>query len=109
MTLATVCLHFEQNRTDPTLCCAHTWNHDWHHQVARSLRITEWARRECAAGRPGTPFVLEGTMADPRWLDGTVDPNDRGAARWCYLGDPEVSPLFPPMPSSLHRGWREMT
>ena len=34
-------------------------------------------------------FVVHGTMADPRWLDATVDPNGR-RAKWCYLGDPEM-------------------
>ena len=34
-------------------------------------------------------FVVHGTMADPRWLDPTVDPNDRTPGT-CYLGDPRV-------------------
>jgi hypothetical protein len=34
-------------------------------------------------------FVVHGTMADPRWLDPTVDPNERTPGT-CYLGDPQV-------------------
>ena len=34
-------------------------------------------------------FVVHGTMADPRWLDPTVDPNDRTPGT-CYLGDPRL-------------------
>ena len=32
-------------------------------------------------------FVVQGTMADPRWVDPEVDPNDR-QPNWSYLGDP---------------------
>jgi alpha-beta hydrolase superfamily lysophospholipase len=28
-------------------------------------------------------------MADPRWLDPSIDPNDRNP-NWCFLGDPKV-------------------
>ena len=34
-------------------------------------------------------FVTHGTMADPRWLDPAVDPNDRKPG-WCYLGEPRI-------------------
>ncbi len=64
-------------------------------QVARNRRITAWAcetlselrRRE----RPQMEraFVVHGTMADPRWLDPNVDPNQRQPGR-CYLGDPRL-------------------
>jgi hypothetical protein len=44
-----------------------------------------------AQGRPDDEFgfVVHGTMADPRWLDPAVDPNDRVPGT-CYLGDPQV-------------------
>lgn len=64
-------------------------------QHARSRRITRWVRSELAALRDsGEPhleraFVVHGTMADPRWLDPTIDPSDR-APGTCFLGDPRV-------------------
>ncbi len=69
-------------------------------QVARNRRITDWVRGELARRResgsagadslgPELAFVVHGTMADPRWLDPTIDPSDR-RPNWCYLGDPRV-------------------
>lgn len=64
-------------------------------QISRNRRITEWVREELDGLRRSRgvaserAFVVHGTMADPRWLDVTVDPSDRRAG-WCYLGDPEV-------------------
>ncbi len=40
------------------------------------------------------PFIVHGTMADPRWLDPTIDPNDRTPGT-CYLGDPRVVNMGP--------------
>ena len=61
-------------------------------QHERSARITAWARGRVAAGRGHDCVVIEGTMADPRWLDSTCDPNDRpGTKPWCYLGDPRTA------------------
>ncbi|MFF3930612.1 hypothetical protein [Streptomyces hirsutus] len=63
-------------------------------QVARSRRITAYAQERLAglkaAGRHQEEhcFVVQGTMADPRWLDLAVDPNDR--APGSYLGDPRL-------------------
>ncbi|MGW1546872.1 hypothetical protein [Streptomyces sp. NPDC002346] len=63
-------------------------------QVARSRRITAYAQQRLAdlkaAGRDHEEhcFVVQGTMADPRWLDLNVDPNDR--APGSYLGDPRL-------------------
>ena len=34
-------------------------------------------------------FVTHRTLADPRFLDPALDPNDRPIG-WCYLGDPET-------------------
>ncbi|MFT4570814.1 MAG: pimeloyl-ACP methyl ester carboxylesterase [Hyphomicrobiaceae bacterium] len=62
-------------------------------QIARNRRITAWVRQQldemAEQGRIGAEhcFVVQGTMADPRWLDPTVDPNDREPGR-CYLGNP---------------------
>ncbi len=64
-------------------------------QIDRNRRITTWVREKlaklAAEGRGDEEFcfVVHGTMADPRWLDPTVDPNDR-APGICYLGDPRV-------------------
>lgn len=64
-------------------------------QVARNRRITAWVKQtlEDLDKKPGGSiercFTTHGTMADPRWLDPSVDPNQR-KPRWCYLGDPEV-------------------
>lgn len=69
-------------------------------QVERNRRITAWVRAKLggleAAGRPLDEhgFVVHGTMADPRWLDPAVDPNDRVPGR-CYLGDPRVVNMGP--------------
>jgi pimeloyl-ACP methyl ester carboxylesterase len=64
-------------------------------QVARNRRITTWARERLAelraSGRPSGElgFIVHGTMADPRWLDPTLEPNGRRPGV-CYLGDPRV-------------------
>ncbi len=69
-------------------------------QFARNDRITDWALarleylRERTGGRvDDLPFVVHGTMADPRNLDLTIDPSDRKAAtNW---GPPDVANLIP--------------
>jgi dienelactone hydrolase len=63
-------------------------------QVVRNRRITAYAKERLAdlrgAGRDAEEhcFIVHGTMADPRWVDPTVDPNDRGPGS--YLGDPRL-------------------
>jgi dienelactone hydrolase len=65
-------------------------------QRARNERITTWALERLAelraTGREQEErcFLVHGTMADPRWLDAAVDPNDRRPG-WSYLGDPRVA------------------
>lgn len=69
-------------------------------QIDRNRRITAWVKEELrslrAAGRPHDElgFVVHGTMADPRWLDPTIDPNEREPGT-CYLGDPRVVNMGP--------------
>ncbi|MDX6740104.1 alpha/beta hydrolase [Actinocorallia sp. A-T 12471] len=69
-------------------------------QIARNRRITAWVKAKLAAlraaGRPDEEFafVVHGTMADPRWLDPSVDPNDRQPGV-CYLGDPRTVNMSP--------------
>ena len=64
-------------------------------QIARNRRITAWVKDELAAlqasGQPNLErcFTVQGTMADPRWLDPAVDPNERPPGH-CMLGDPFV-------------------
>lgn len=69
-------------------------------QIDRNRRITKWVKQKLATletqGRSSSNnsgeefcFVVHGTMADPRWLDAGVDPNDREPGT-CYLGDPRV-------------------
>lgn len=69
-------------------------------QIARNRRITAWVKDKLAAlrarGRANEEFafVTHGTMADPRWLDPKVDPNDRVPGS-CYLGDPRIVNMSP--------------
>ena len=59
-------------------------------QIARNRRITAWVKDKLQeAGDEEFCFVVHGTMADPRWLDPSVDPNERRPGT-CYLGDPRV-------------------
>jgi len=64
-------------------------------QIARNRRITAWVKEQLAelkaAGRENDErcFTVQGTMADPRFLDPAVDPNGR-RPNWCFLGDPRV-------------------
>jgi pimeloyl-ACP methyl ester carboxylesterase len=70
-------------------------------QLARSHRITEWAKEQLVAladrgGPYDFPFVVHGTSADPRFLDATIDPSDRA------LGTPWGPPhLANYLPNSL--------
>jgi pimeloyl-ACP methyl ester carboxylesterase len=64
-------------------------------QVARNRRITAWVKEKLAAIRASDSpwsefaFTVHGTMADPRWLDPSIEPSDRKAGS-CYLGDPKI-------------------
>lgn len=64
-------------------------------QIARNRRITAWVKAELAGLKAQgldnheRCFTVQGTMADPRWLDPAVDPNER-APNHCMLGDPFV-------------------
>jgi hypothetical protein len=64
-------------------------------QIARNRRITAWAqtlleesRRTGHSDREHC-FVVHGTMAEPAWLDCSIDPSDR-ARGTCYMGDPRM-------------------
>ncbi len=64
-------------------------------QLARMRRITARVRETLDdLKRKGTAelergFVVHRTLAEPRFLDGSIDPNDRVIGR-CYLGVPET-------------------
>ncbi|MFK7733873.1 MAG: hypothetical protein AB8B48_19790 [Pseudomonadales bacterium] len=64
-------------------------------QIERNRRITAWVKAKLQelkdAGKENDEygFVVHGTMADPKWLDPTLDPNDRKPGS-CFLGEPEV-------------------
>jgi alpha-beta hydrolase superfamily lysophospholipase len=64
-------------------------------QLARMRRITAWAKATLAqlkarnTGEVERGFIVHRTLADPRFLDPALDPNDR-KPRWCYLGNPET-------------------
>ncbi len=64
-------------------------------QLVRNRRITAWAQDLLAgARRRGEQafehcFVVQGTMADPNWLDPSLEPNDR-RPNWCFMGDPRM-------------------
>lgn len=64
-------------------------------QRARNRRITGWVKQTLAAiesdphAAPERGFCVQGTMADPRFLDPAIDPSDRPPGL-CYLGDPKV-------------------
>jgi pimeloyl-ACP methyl ester carboxylesterase len=64
-------------------------------QAGRIRKITAWVKAEIARLKSESDeyqeraFVVHGTMADPRWLDPAVDPNDRKPG-WSYMGDPRL-------------------
>lgn len=64
-------------------------------QIARNRKISAWAKDRLASlktkGREHDEFcfVTHRTMADLRWVDPTVDPNQR-RPNWTYLGDPRI-------------------
>ncbi|MFZ5670490.1 MAG: alpha/beta hydrolase [Pseudomonadota bacterium] len=68
-------------------------------QIARSRKIDDWVRETLEqvrrTGEMERAFVVHGTMADPRWLDLAVDPNDRKGPNWCYMGEPRTVNMMP--------------
>lgn len=69
-------------------------------QLARMRRRTDWVKQQLhSLKRKGGDemergFVTYRTMADLRFMDPAVDPNDR-KPRWCYLGRPETANTGP--------------
>ena len=64
-------------------------------QMARIHRRTAWVRemlehlRKQGGLEMERGFVTHRTMAEPRFLDGTIDPNDRPIGS-CFMGNPET-------------------
>ena len=64
-------------------------------QVARIRRISHWAKEmletlaKRGTGELERGFITHRTMADPRFLDAALDPNDRKIG-WSYMGKPET-------------------
>lgn len=64
-------------------------------QIARNRRITASVKEKLAAFKAAGQlnrehcFVVPRTMAEPKWLDPTIDPNGR-QPNWCFLGEPEI-------------------
>lgn len=64
-------------------------------QLARNRKITAWVLEQLETlrrkGRESEEraFVVHGTMADPRWLDVSIDPNERKPGS--YIGDPKAA------------------
>ncbi len=69
-------------------------------QLARMRRRTAWVKetlekpRKQGGDELERGFVTYRTMADLRFLDPAVDPNDR-KPRWCYLGKPHTANTGP--------------
>ena len=64
-------------------------------QIARNRKITSWVQdklnefKKKGYENREYGFVVHRTMADPKWLDPSIDPNGR-KPNWCFLGEPEV-------------------
>jgi pimeloyl-ACP methyl ester carboxylesterase len=69
-------------------------------QLARMRRRTAWVKdsldflKAKKSEELERGFVTYRTMADPRFMDPAIDPNDR-KPRWCYLGKPETANTGP--------------
>jgi hypothetical protein len=69
-------------------------------QLARMRRRTALVKEllqqlRAGRGKEGERGLLtHRTLADPRFLDATIDPNDRKIG-WCFLGEPELSNSSP--------------
>ncbi len=64
-------------------------------QLARMRSITSWVKtklealRHSPSGDLERGFMVHRTLAEPRFLDPALDPNDRRPG-WCYMGKPVV-------------------
>ncbi|HVW43795.1 MAG TPA: hypothetical protein VHC18_20850 [Amycolatopsis sp.] len=58
-------------------------------RITRGVKELLAIQRERGGKEMERGFVVHRTMADPRYIDPAVDPNDR-RPRWCLSGDPET-------------------
>jgi pimeloyl-ACP methyl ester carboxylesterase len=66
-------------------------------QLARMRKKTAWVKqtlKKLKGDELERGFVTYRTMADVRFMDPAIDPNDR-KPRWCYLGRPETANTGP--------------
>lgn len=69
-------------------------------QLARVRRRTALVKEllhDLRSGRTGEVergMLTHRTLADPRWLDASIEPNDRKPG-WCFLGEPSASNSSP--------------
>jgi hypothetical protein len=66
-------------------------------RVRRRTAVVKELLHELRSGRTREAeraLLLHRTLAEPRFLDANIDPNDRRIG-WCFLGDPEASNSSP--------------
>lgn len=66
-------------------------------RIRRRTALVKELLYDLRSGRTGElerGLLLHRTLADPRFLDETIDPNDRRVG-WCFLGDPRESNSSP--------------
>ena len=69
-------------------------------QLARMRKITATVRemleklKKRGGGEMERGFITHRTIADPRFMDPAIDPNDR-KPRWCWVGNPETANTGP--------------
>ena len=65
------------------------------YKIQRNRNITAWVQEKLndfkkrGENNREFGFVVHRTMADPKWLDASIDPNGR-KPNWCFLGEPEI-------------------